>query len=191
MKTKVLFVVALIAAIAGFWAFKNYGQMASPITIETPTIDSEATNISAVQTNENGETEYELNADKMTHNTQTNRDEISGLSMNWTPATDKNYQLTSGTASLNQKTGEMELTGGFKLVGNVMDDQTRIVVVGNALHGNTKQRILISDEPVRVVQGENTFDAQSMTANLETGDYNFQNIAISFMPDSRIDEDLF
>ncbi|PIE47035.1 MAG: LPS export ABC transporter periplasmic protein LptC [Gammaproteobacteria bacterium] len=191
MKTKPLFIIALIIAVAAFWLFKNNVEVSTPISIENPEIDSEATGIEAVQTNEQGETEYQLNAKKLTHNSVTNRDEISGLSMEWTPATDKNYQLTSGKASLNQETGEMELTGGFKLVGNALDDSSKIIVIGTELTGNTKQKILISNQPVKVVQGDNSFEAQSMTANLEIGDYDFSNISISFMPAERKDKSLF
>lgn len=191
MKTKPLFIIALIIAVAAFWLFKNNVEISSPISIENPEIDSEATSIEAVQTNEQGETEYQLNAEKLTHNSVTNLDEISGLSMDWTPATNKNYQLTSGKASLNQETGEMLLTDGFKLVGNALDDNTKIIVIGTELTGNTKQKVLKSTQPVKVVQGDNSFEAQSMTANLEIGDYDFSNISISFMPVERKDQSLF
>lgn len=191
MKTKPLFIIALIIAVAAFWLFKNNVEISSPISIENPEIDSEATSIEAVQTNEQGETEYQLNAEKLTHNSVTNLDEISGLSMDWTPATNKNYQLTSGKASLNQETGEMLLTGGFKLVGNALDDNTKIIVIGTELTGNTKQKVLKSTQPVKVIQGDNSFEAQSMTANLEIGDYDFSNISISFMPVERKDQSLF
>ncbi|WP_434353775.1 LPS export ABC transporter periplasmic protein LptC [Psychrobacter sp. HD31] len=191
MKTKPLFIIALIIAVAAFWLFKNNVEISSPISIENPEIDSEATSIEAVQTNEQGETEYQLNAEKLTHNSVTNLDEISGLSMDWTPAANKNYQLTSGKASLNQETGEMLLTGGFKLVGNALDDNTKIIVIGTELTGNTKQKVLKSTQPVKVVQGDNSFEAQSMTANLEIGDYDFNNISISFMPVERKDKSLF
>lgn len=191
MKTKPLFIIALIIGVAAFWLFKNNVEISSPISIENPEIDSEATSIEAVQTNEQGETEYQLNAEKLTHNSVTNLDEISGLSMDWTPATNKNYQLTSGKASLNQETGEMLLTGGFKLVGNALDDNTKIIVIGTELTGNTKQKVLKSTQPVKVVQGDNSFEAQSMTANLEIGDYDFNNISISFMPVERKDKSLF
>lgn len=191
MKTKPLFIIALIIAVAAFWLFKNNVEISSPISIENPEIDSEATSIEAVQTNEQGETEYQLNAEKLTHNSVTNLDEISGLSMDWTPAINKNYQLTSGKASLNQETGEMLLTGGFKLVGNALDDNTKIIVIGTELTGNTKQKVLKSTQPVKVVQGDNSFEAQSMTANLEIGDYDFSNISISFMPVERKDQSLF
>lgn len=191
MKTKPLFIIALIIAVAAFWLFKNNVEISSPISIENPEIDSEATSIEAVQTNEQGETEYQLNAEKLTHNSVTNLDEISGLSMDWTPAANKNYQLTSGKASLNQETGEMLLTGGFKLVGNALDDNTKIIVIGTELTGNTKQKVLKSTQPVKVVQGDNSFEAKSMTANLEIGDYDFSNISISFMPVERKDKSLF
>lgn len=191
MKTKLLFVFALIVAVAAVWFFRNHGEVKPTIQIEDPNIDSEVTNIEAGQTNEEGELEYQLNADSMKHNTETNNDEISGLNMDWTPAKDKNYMLTSGTASINQQTGEMQLTNGFKLVGNATDDTTKIMISGSELTGNTKDRIVKSNQPVEVIQGDNHFKATSMNANLATGDYEFENIDISFLPTERQDKALF
>ena len=64
-------------------------------------------------------------------------------------------------------------------------------MTGTTLKGNTKSGQVYSDEPVKVEQGMNRFEASSMTANLETGDYEFGKVAVAFTPAKRQDKALF
>jgi lipopolysaccharide export system protein LptC len=77
VNTRVLVVLALIIAGIAGWFFQQQGKVTPPVKIEASEVDYEATDIKAVQTNEEGETEYELNADSLTHNPVTNQDEMS------------------------------------------------------------------------------------------------------------------
>lgn len=192
--TRILIILALIiAAIAG-WFFHQHGEIAPPVNIEPSEVDYEATDIKAVQTNEQGETEYEVNADSISHNPQTNQDEMSGITMNWEPSATQRYQIQAGTAAINQQSGDLKLSGGFTLTSQDKSGQGNsepIKVTGSELKGNTKSRQVFSDKPVKVEQGMNRFEAASMTANLETGDYEFGNIAVTFSPPNRKDKALF
>ena len=194
MNTRVLIVLALIiAAIAG-WFFQQQGKISPPINIEASEVDYEATDIKAVQTNEQGQTEYELNAESLTHNPKTNQDVMSGITMNWKPSEQQRYIIQSGTATINQESGDLHLYGGFSLVSEdktAATDIEPIKVTGQALKGNTKSRQVYSDQPVKVEQGMNRFEASSMTANLETGEYEFGQVAVSFTPVERQDKALF
>lgn len=194
MNTRVLIVLALIiAAIAG-WFFQQQGKIEPPINIEASEVDYEATDIKAVQTNEQGETEYELNAESLTHNPKTNQDVMSGITMNWKPSDEQRYTIQSGTATVNQESGDLHLYGGFSLVSEdktASTDIEPIKVTGQALKGNTKSRQVYSDQPVKVEQGMNRFEASSMTANLETGEYEFGQVAVTFTPADRQDKALF
>lgn len=194
MNTRFLIVLALIIAGIAAWFFQQQGKVAPPITMETSEIDYEATEIKAVQTNEQGETEYELNADSLAHNPETNQDEMSGITMNWEPSAAQRYIIQAGTATINQQTGDINLFGGFTLVSEDKTDSTDIEpikVTGAALKGNTKTRQVYSEQPVKVEQGMNRFEAGSMTANLETGDYEFGKVAVTFTPAERQDKALF
>ncbi|WLP95576.1 LPS export ABC transporter periplasmic protein LptC [Psychrobacter sp. M13] len=193
MNTKVLIVLALIIAGIAGWFFQQQGKIEPPINIEASEVDYEATDIKAVQTNEQGETEYELNAESLTHNPQTNEDVMSGITMNWQPSDEQRYIIQSGTATINQASGDLHLYGGFSLLSEdkVSSDIEPIKVTGAALKGNTKSRQVYSDEPVKVEQGLNRFEAASMKANLETGEYEFGQVAVSFTPAERQDKALF
>ena len=147
-----------------------------------------------MQTNDQGETEYELTAESLTHNPKTNQDEMSGITMNWEPSAEQRYRVQAGTAAISQQTGELSLSGGFTLVSEGNDsnsDIEPITVTGSTLKGNTKSGQVYSNEPVKVEQGMNRFEAASMTANLETGEYEFGQVAVAFTPAARQDQALF
>ncbi|MGP9688988.1 LPS export ABC transporter periplasmic protein LptC [Psychrobacter sp. AOP22-C1-C5] len=194
MNTRVLIVLALIIAGVAGWFFRQQGEITPPVSMQTSDVDYEATDIKAVQTNDKGETEYELTAESLTHNPQTNLDEMSGITMNWEPSPEQRYRIEAGSAAISQQTGELSLSGGFSLVseGNKgASDIEPIKVTGNTLKGNTKSGQVYSEEPVKIEQGMNRFEASSMTANLETGEYEFGQVAVSFTPSDRQDKALF
>ena len=194
MNTRVLIVIALIIAALAGWFFKQQGEIAPPVNIEASDVDYEATDIKAVQTNEQGETEYELSAESLTHNPTTNQDEMKGITMNWEPSDEQRYRIEAGTAAISQQTGELSLSGGFSLIseGKTANANVEpIKVTGATLKGNTKSGQVYSNEPVKVEQGMNRFEASSMKANLETGDYEFGQVAVSFTPADRQDKSLF
>ena len=193
MNTKVLIVLALIIAGIAGWFFQQQGKIEPPINIEASEVDYEATDIKAVQTNEQGEMEYELNAESLIHDPKTNEDVMSGITMNWKPSDEQRYVIESGTATINQASGDLHLYGGFSLLSEdkASTDVAPIKVTGAALKGNTKSRQVYSDQPVKVEQGLNRFEAASMKANLETGEYEFGQVAVSFTPAKRQDKALF
>lgn len=193
MNTRVLIVLALIIAGIAGWFFQQQGEIAPPVNIEATDVDYEATDIKAVQTNDEGETEYELSAESLIHNPETNQDEMSGITMDWQPSDEQRYMIEAGSAAINQQSGDLRLGGGFSLVSEEKSasDIEPIKVTGQTLMGNTKSRQVYSNEPVKVEQGMNRFTASSMTANLETGEYEFGQVAVTFTPAERQDKALF
>ncbi|MGX8220140.1 LPS export ABC transporter periplasmic protein LptC [Psychrobacter celer] len=193
MNTRVLIVLALIIAGIAGWFFQQQGEITPPVSMEATDVDYEATDIKAVQTNEQGETEYELTAESLTHNPVTNLDEMSGITMNWEPSAEQRYRIEAGSAAISQQTGELSLSGGFTLIseGNPDKEVEPIKVTGSMLKGNTKSGQVYSEAPVKIEQGTNRFEAATMTANLETGDYEFGQVAVAFTPAQRQDKALF
>ncbi|MBH0065363.1 LPS export ABC transporter periplasmic protein LptC [Psychrobacter sp. SZ93C1] len=194
MNTRVLVIIALIIAGIAGWFFQQQGDIAPPVSMAPTDVDYEASEIKAVQTNDEGETEYELTAESLTHNPETNLDEMSGITMNWEPSAEQRYRIEAGTAAISQETGELSLSGGFSLVSEGKKGTSEvepIKVTGSILKGNTKSGKVYSDEPVQVEQGMNRFEASSMTANLETGEYEFGHVAVAFTPSERQDKALF
>lgn len=194
MNTRVLIVLALIIAGIAGWFFQQQGEVSPPVSMEATDVDYEATDIKAVQTNDKGETEYELTAESLTHNPETNKDEMLGIKMNWEPSAEQRYHIEAGSAAISQETGDLSLSGGFSLVSEGNKDKSDIEpikVTGSALKGNTKSGQVYSDVPVKIEQGMNRFEASSMKANLETGEYEFGQVAVGFTPADRKDKALF
>ena len=70
-------------------------------------------------------------------------------------------------------------------------DKAELVITGNALMGNTKARTVMSNEPLVVTQGSNSFKAAGFRANLQTGEYEFDKIEVIFDPPKRQNQPLF
>ncbi len=195
MNNKLLLILSLLIAIGAGWFFGNNTKVEPPIKVAPPEVEYEATEINAVQTNDEGETEYEVNAKSLSHNNKTNKDELLDVTMDWQPTEGKKYQLTSGVTDLDQQTGELRMSGGFKLVSHAEGKDGKavepIIIVGDRLQGNTKLKQVRTDHPIKFKQGDNQFTAKGLVANLETGEYQFTGIEISFTPAERQDKPLF
>lgn len=215
MNTRILIVLALVAILVASWFFYQHGQLDTPIAKPDPQIDFEATQIKAMQANDQGQTEYELIADRFVHNPQTDQDEMADIQMKWQPNADQAYQLVAGLASLDQTSGDMVLSGGFELTTlgtsnlpfennqlNAQSDQNSpknqpknaqksLKITGNILKGNTKSKKIYSDQPIKIEQNGDEFVAQHFTADLQTGDYQFGVVEMTFLPEKRVDKPLF
>lgn len=180
----------LLFAIAAWYFVSQRSQSNSP-SIGSPTISSEVTNIRAVQTNpETGEIEYELTAQSLIQNTS-GKDELKEVVMDWTPNSGQHYTIRADTATLEQATGDFVFKDGFILTRHANADNKEMILKGGALTGNTKSKLIASDAPLDVTQDGHQFNAQSMQGDLNTGDYQFNQITIAFNPVQRVDQALF
>ena len=171
--------------------FHDVGELPQPVRISQNNVDTEVTDIQAMQTNDAGETEYQLQAESITRDEQTHLDGIQGLQMDWQPSGEQAYELTAQRATMNQQTGNLQISGGFQLMGLLPNGEQHIVVVGDGLEGNSKDKLLTSHQPVKVSQGNHTFTAGTMQANLNTGEFEFGQIEVMFDPSPRQNKSLF
>ena len=179
--------VIMVAA----WFFYQEDPKIDPTVPTKPDVSYEVTEIKAVQTNEEtGETEYTLTADSLVQNAS-GEDEMLGAVMNWQPPEGEKYSIEAKRAVLEQSTGDMALSDGFTLTREAVDNKPKLVITGNKLSGNTKSRMLSSDEPLTVVNGEDRFKAQGFSANLQTGEYEFSKIEVLYNSAPRQDKSLF
>lgn len=179
--------VIMVAA----WFFYQEDPKIEPTVPAKPDVSYEVTEIKAVQTNEEtGETEYTLTADSLVQNAS-GEDEMLGAVMNWQPPEGEKYSIEAKRAVLEQSTGDMALSDGFTLTREAVDNKPKLVIKGNKLSGNTKSRMLSSDEPLTVVNGEDRFKAQGFSANLQTGEYEFSKIEVLYNSAPRQDKSLF
>ena len=191
MNVKILGVLGLIAILVATWFFYSEETEVKPALPSAPTASYEVSNITAVQTNpETGATEYTVNAESLVKNAN-GQDELRNATIDWQPPAGESYRLSAERATLDQATGELRLINGFKLVRKATSDKPEMVIQGNNLSGNTKTRLLNSDEPLVVTQGTDSFKAKGFESDLVSGEYVFKQIEVLFNPPKRQDKALF
>ena len=191
MNAKILAVLGVMALMVGAWFFYKEDVPVKPATPDVPTASYEITEIKAVQTSpETGQTEYTLTADSLIKNAQ-GAEEMVNAKMDWMPPNAQSYNLIANRASLDQATGDLRLSDGFTLTRKGDQTKADMVIKGSLLVGNTKERIIKSDEPVSVAQGDDLFLAQGFVADLMQGEYEFSKIQVQFSPPKREDKPLF
>ncbi|WP_230658952.1 LPS export ABC transporter periplasmic protein LptC [Psychrobacter sp. I-STPA10] len=199
MNTRVLLVFALVAAILASWLYKEQGSLDNPIAIASSNIEYEATDINALQTNALGEVAYLLKADKLIHYTDINTDELENIRLNWRSDQQQNIQLRAKLANINHETGDIQMTQDVILVtqhptptvANSNVAHIPLNLTATVLNGNLQHKTLYSEQPVIVTQGDNRFEANSFRTDLQTGEYEFDQVAVTFQPPSRQDTALF
>ncbi|MCL1622679.1 LPS export ABC transporter periplasmic protein LptC [Moraxella sp. Tifton1] len=191
MNIRILSILGVMAMMVLAWFFYQEDTKIEP-TIPTNTdVAYEVTQIKAVQTNETtGEVEYTLTADSLTQNSA-GEDEMEKAVLNWQPPMGETYVITANRAKLNQETGDLEVFDGFVLTREATADKPKMVFEGSRLFGNTKTRQLSSDEPLSVKSGQDDFQAKAMRANLNTGEYEFDQIQMLYHAAWRQDQPLF
>ncbi|WP_049236041.1 LPS export ABC transporter periplasmic protein LptC [Moraxella canis] len=191
MNFRILSVLGVMALAVAAWFFYQEDVEVKPALPEAPTVDSEVTQIKAIQTDpETGETEYTLTADSLVQNAN-GQDEMLGAIIHWQPPQGETYTLTADRATLDQGSGELRLSQGFRLVRAATADKPEMIIEGLSIIGNTKDRTVSSQEALTVQQGMDSFKAQGFRANLQTGEYEFDRIEVLFDAPKRQNKALF
>ncbi|MFA9485914.1 LPS export ABC transporter periplasmic protein LptC [Moraxella haemolytica] len=185
MNVRILSVFGIMAIMVAAWFFYQEEAQIKPATPSTPDMFYEVTKLTATQTNEHtGEAEYTLTADSLTQNAA-GEDEMLDATMYWQPSKSEKYTIIAKRAVLDQMTGEMKLSDGFSLTREATDNKPKLVIEGGQLNGNTKTRLLSSDQPLKITNEQDSFKAKGMSANLELGEYEFYQIEMLYHAASR------
>lgn len=191
MNIRILSVLGVMALMVATWFFYKEDVEVKPALPAAPAATYEVTEIKAVQTNpETGETEYTVTAESLVQNAGGN-DEMKNATVRWQPPNSDSFVVTAQRAILNQETGDLHLSHGFRLEREATKDQPAMVITGDKLVANTKTRVVSSSEPLTVNKGNDSFKAASFTANIQTGEYAFDRIEVLFTPPKRDDKPLF
>lgn len=196
MNTRFLFILSLLVTVFAVWFYRNQGELDSVINLSETNIEYEATDILAVQTNENGYAEYSLTADDLTHYAAENSDKMNGMTLNWRPNADRNVVVNADEATIYHEQSKVVMTNNVLFSSRQSTDAQGDVkppmkLVAEELIGDLKAKKVYSDKPIEVTQAENSFDSASFKADMSTGDYEFEQVAVTFMPPARNDQPVF
>ncbi|MCC3308167.1 LPS export ABC transporter periplasmic protein LptC [Psychrobacter sanguinis] len=195
MNTRFLFVISLLIAMFAVWFYRNQGDLDSVINMSTTNIEYEAADILAVQTNEDGIAEYSLTADNLTHYSDQNFDKLVAMKLNWRPNNTQNVTVNADEAVMYHEQSKVVMTNNVLFSSQANENgqvsKPPLKLVASELIGDLEQKKVFSNKPIKVTQAANSFESSKFVADMTTGDYEFSNIAVTFMPPARKDVPLF
>lgn len=195
MNTRFFFVISLLIAMFAVWFYRNQGDLDSVINMSTTNIEYEAADILAVQTNEDGIAEYSLTADNLTHYSDQNFDKLVAMKLNWRPNNTQNVTVNADEAVMYHEQSKVVMTNNVLFSSQANDNgqvsKPPLKLVASELIGDLEQKKVFSNKPIKVTQAANSFESSKFVADMTTGDYEFSNVAVTFMPPARKDVPLF
>ena len=215
MNTRSLLIFSVIIMVLAVAFYREQTNITPTQTVQSASnIEYQAEDILAVQTTDSGVAEYTLTARELTHYTDQNADELVDMTLNWRPneGDAQQIRLTADTAVMDYDTQIVTMQNNVVFANRFLSPlngansahpvdnqspvhQSPLKLVAQTLIGDLEHKKLRSDEPVIVTQGEgdnqNEFKSASMQADLMTGDYDFRQVAVTFVPPKRQDTPLF
>lgn len=195
MNTRFLFVISLLIAMFAVWFYRNQGDLDSVINMSTTNIEYEAADILAVQTNEDGIAEYSLTADNLTHYSDQNFDKLVAMKLNWRPNNTQNVTVNADEAVMYHEQSKVVMTNNVLFSSQANDNgqvsKPPLKLVASELIGDLEQKKVFSNKPIKVTQSANSFESSKFVADMTTGDYEFSNVVVTYMPPARKDVPLF
>ena len=196
MNTRFLFILSLIVTVFAVWFYRNQGELDSVINLSETNIEYQATDILAVQTNEEGVAEYSLTADDLTHYAAENFDKLVAMKLNWRPSDSRSVVINADEAVMYHEQSKVVMTNNVLFSSQQSNDVQAAVkppmkLVAEELIGNLETKQVYSNKPIAVTQDKNSFDSAGFKGDMTTGDYEFSQVAVTFMPPARNDRPLF
>lgn len=186
MSTKALFVLGLLLFIIAGYFYASNDASVGKLNLKPSDIDYQVSQLDALQTDSTGDVSYRLKATSVTHYQNAKTAVLSEPTMHWRTANQKQVQLTADQAQLDEAKQLAQLSGNVKLVSQSLDGQTpAITLSGKNFVGNLKTKQVLSNQPLSVEQGTNQFQANRVKADINTGNYDFEQVQMTFVPSNR------
>ncbi len=197
MSTKLLFFFAFLMIMTAAYFYASNNAALSRLSLKPSDIDYQASNIKALQTKDDGMVNYHLMAKGVTHYQVARSAVLDDTKVTWVNDPTRQVTLLAKQALLDET--RQIVTFKDHITIQTKDMQTSIptakptmMLNASNLVGNLATKQLVSNDPVTVTQpvinadgsstGENSFTASRMQVDLSIGDYNFDRVAMTFMP---------
>lgn len=195
MSTKLLFFFGLLMIMTTAYFYASNNASLSKLSLKPSDIDYQASNIKALQTKEDGIVNYRLTAKGITHYQVARSAILDEANVTWQNDPTRQTTLLAKQALLDETRQIVTFKDGVHVQSQELQsgsNQPTMQLQATNLVGNLTTKQLITNEPVTVTQpiinadgtsaSENSFTANRMQADLTTGDYNFERVAMTFMP---------
>lgn len=195
MSTKLLFFFGLLMIMTTAYFYASNNASLSKLSLKPSDIDYQASNIKALQTKEDGIVNYRLTAKGITHYQVARSAILDEANVTWQNGPNRQTTLLAKQALLDETRQIVTFKDGVHVQSQELQSGSNTPTMSlkaTNLLGNLTTKQLVTDEPVTVTQpiinadgtsaSENSFTANRMQADLTTGDYNFERVAMTFMP---------
>lgn len=188
MSTKALLILGLLFIIAASYFYaSNDTKLARP-NLAPSDIDYQAQQVKALQTDEQGQIQYQLTASQVTHYLNAQTAVLTDPNIVWHTKNGREVTMMAKAAQLDENKQAVNLTGAVKLQSRALTNMTNSVnspllqLTGRDFMGDLAAQQVTSAYPVVVEQGNNRFEAQKMQVDVANGNYAFDRVAMTFMP---------
>lgn len=199
MSNKTLFILGLLCIIVASYFYVSNNASLTKFSLKPSDIDYQASNIQALQTNPTGVVDYRLTAKNVTHYQVARSAVLDEAKVVWQNDPTHQVTLLAKQALLDETQQIITFKDSVKVqtqtvspTTNTLTPTPSMTLTATNLVGNLVTKQLVTNNPVTIIQpivntngsitGENSFIANRMQADLKTGDYNFERVAMTFMP---------
>lgn len=200
MSTKLLFILGFILIVLASYFYASNNATLTKLSLKASDIDYQAKNIHALQTDDKGKVNYQLTAKEVTHYQMARIATLTQPKIQWQPNPSRLVTFESGQGTLDESKQEVVFSQNVKMLSQPLDnvlatvkqarntqaflsnDTATMQLDAKELQGNLLTKQVISSQPIQVTQGNNSFVANSMKADLNTGDYEFDRVTMTFIP---------
>lgn len=186
MSTKLLYVFGFLLIVVASYFYANNNATLTKLSLQKSDIDYQAKNIHALQTSDTGYVNYRLNASEVTHYQTARTGTLTNPTIEWVPNPTRKVTFQAVLGTLNETTQEVLFQNNVKMVSQpLLNDGSASVPMqldAQQLTGNLLTKQVISTQPIQVTQGNNSFTANSLKADVNTGEYEFERVSMTFSP---------
>jgi lipopolysaccharide export system protein LptC len=185
MDTRLLYGIATLVAGLSGWFYYQSGDQAKVTVAATGGMDYSARQIRLLQTDPDGLLLARTTADQLQHYTQDDHSRLLKVRSIWYQAGKPHATLAADRADSHNRYATITLQGHVQVQQMATGSHQAVRLDTEALTAYPQQRRVETGQPVRVQTQQGWLHSQGLTADLGTGQYQFNRIRIQYAPASR------
>lgn len=184
METRLLYGLALLVAAMSGWFYYHSGRQATLPVVASGGMDYNARQIRLLQTDPQGRLLARTTADTLQHYTTDDRTRLLGVNSIWYKDGVASATLSAHQADSFRQYQEIRLQGQVHIDQLARPDRSAISLTTDMLNAYPNQRQISTTHPVQVHSSQGMMRSDGLSADLNTGQYQFNRIRIQYAPAS-------